>query len=166
MPATAHDPIETYYESVLAMLRRVAAELCNDAGRARQSDVVQEVFLRLQPQLDRREAPESMVALASTIARRWLIDSTRKLHSELVDPVVLEAAREGVTRFLGVDLLDWNDYLDTLEPRERHVIDLRLFAGLSVEESAHCSNETVYFVRETLSSARRALERLQRNTPR
>ncbi len=160
MTSLGDDSLRSYYETVLAMLERVARE---QRGRKnpsiRTSDVVQEIYLRLAPQLRRRESVESLVPLAATVARHWLIDRARKHVTPHLPHELLEGAARSLRRD-GIEPLDLEIFLDSLPDRGRAVVDLRIFAGLDQKEIIHITGETEYFVKTTLKQAKRELVRL------
>lgn len=129
----------------------------------RTSDVVQDLCLRLLPQLERRESPAELVPLAATAARRLLIDAYRKRRrrdEKLLPLEILCEATRALQHATGIGLADLHEYLESLDERSMRVVDLRLFAGLSRAEISRTSGETEHFVRETLKTARADLERL------
>lgn len=169
MATVADSALRSYYERVLDQLRRVVQELRGlRDGSMRTSDVVQDLCLRLLPQLRRREGPAELVPLAATAARRLLIDAARKRqrrNERLLPPDVLQDASRALCDATGVGLADLHEYLESLGERAARVVDLRLFAGLSRAEIARAAGESEHFVRETLRAAALHLERLTRTEP-
>lgn len=156
--------LSRYYAAVLTMLRRVVDDLRRPPGAAaRTSDIVQETFLRLVPQLADGERPEDLIPLAATVARRFLIDAARRRSPHLVPQEVLDGALRTLGETTGVEALDLEEYLEALEPAARRVVELRLFAGLSLAEIEQASGATEYFVKTTLKAAWRDLARRQRS---
>ncbi len=146
------------------MLEQVARE---QRGRKnpsiRTSDVVQEIYLRLEPQLRRKETVESLVPLAATVARHWLIDRARKHQIPHLPHELLEGAARSLQRE-GIEALDLESFLETLPERGRAVVDLRIFAGLDHKEIEQVTGETEYFVKTTLKNAKRELIRLDQES--
>lgn len=157
--------LRSYYERVLQELTRVVRELRGMRDRSmRTSDVVQDLCLRLLPQLEGRQEPADLVPLAATAARRLLIDAHRKRQrrdEKLLPMEVLCDASRALRDAAGIELVELHEYLESLGERSARVVDLRLFAGLSRAEIARASGETQHFVRETLKTARADLDRLR-----
>lgn len=115
--------------------------------------LVHEAFLRLAGQRGTSwESRSHFVAFAATSMRRVLVDHARARHRAkrggFLAPVPLEQAEEVAARgFLAVIEIDRAlERLTALDPEKARVVELRVFAGLSVEETAAalgCSAATV-----------------------
>jgi len=155
---TDREGLREYSEAVLRELYRVARE--EKRGRhdaIRTSDLVQDIFLRIEPKWRDGDPLEALVPLAATVARHLLIDYWRRGKPQLVPPEHFEDATRACRTF-GIDPIDFQDYVAELDERDRRVLDLRVFAGYSQEEIATALDETVYFVSGSL---RRAESRLR-----
>lgn len=122
--------------------------------------LVNEAYLRLADWKDMRwQNRAHFFGVAATIMRRVLVDVARsrdrakrgrgQIHVSLSEAEVV-AARQTV------DLVALDDALKALEqlnPRQSRVIELRFFAGLSLEESAHVLGVSVGTVRRDWSLA-------------
>ena len=158
---TEHDGLRDYSEAVLRALYRVAREEKRGRSAAvRTSDLVQDIFLRIEPKWRDGDPLEALVPLAATVARHLLIDYWRRGRPQLVAAEQFEDATRACRRF-GIDPLDLQEYVETLAERDRRVLDLRVFAGYSQEEIAAALGETVYFVAGALRRAETRLRRLE-----
>jgi RNA polymerase sigma factor (sigma-70 family) len=164
MPPTDETGTQRYFEAVLTMLQKVARGTRRQRPPAmRTSDVVQEVFVRLETKVGRGESVESLVPFAATVARHLLIDWHRKHRAELVPADVLEGAVRTL-RDTGIEPLDLEAMLTGLEPNAAAVVELRIFAGLVVREIVTVTGETEHFVRQTLKAANQSLARLAKQS--
>ncbi|MEM7204785.1 MAG: sigma-70 family RNA polymerase sigma factor [Planctomycetota bacterium] len=164
---TATEPaLRAYYEDVLTTLRRVIRELRGLRGPAtRSSDVLQDLCVRVLPQLQRREPSVALVPLAATAARRLLIDAARKRQrrgERLLPPDRLDAATTALREAGGVEVAELHEYLESLEETAAQVVDLRLFAGLSRTDIARAIPAPESYVRAILARARADLLALAR----
>jgi RNA polymerase sigma-70 factor (ECF subfamily) len=107
------------------------------------TELVHEAYLRLIDQ-DRSDWANRahFLALAAEMIRRVLVDHARKRaalkRGGAHERIGLELAEAKSER--GLDLLELDSLLDelnTLSERQRRVVELRFFGGLSVEETAH-----------------------------
>ncbi|HKE28927.1 MAG TPA: ECF-type sigma factor [Bryobacteraceae bacterium] len=152
-----HEALAHLTERVYHQLRRLARGLLRDeraAGTHLQSaELVHEAFVRMVEvkSVDSRQKAQ-FFALAATMMRRILTDrARRRLASKRGGrPAVLDLASVNVaapTR--DRELIALDDALTHLaagDPRKARVVELRFFAGLSVEETARAievSPETV-----------------------
>jgi RNA polymerase sigma-70 factor, ECF subfamily len=105
--------------------------------------LVHEAYLRLN---DQREVHwknrEQFLGVAAQLMRRILVDYSRghdaKKRGAGVEKVFLEEAVV-VAKQKGVDVIALDEALTRLaefDPQQAHLVELRFFAGLSIEESA------------------------------
>jgi RNA polymerase sigma-70 factor, ECF subfamily len=123
--------------------------------------LVNEAYVRLVDWKDVRwQNRAHFFAMAAQIMRRVLVDVARtrqraKRGQGQIHVSLSEAAH--VPAGPGVDLVALDDALNTLEtldPRQSQVVDLRFFGGLSLEEAAHVLGVSVGTVRRDWSLAR------------
>lgn len=129
------------FEEVRAVARRVFRGQPTD-HTLQATALVSEAFLRLaasQPQiLDHHH----LLALTAKVIRQILVDHARRKHAEkrhggrlrltLDEQIASSIARPGEVVHLDEALMR----LEQLDPRQAQVVELRFFAGLSVEEVA------------------------------
>ena len=104
--------------------------------------LIHEAFLRLAPSPMDWQSRGHFVAVAATVMRRVLVDHARGRNAEMrgggVRHVALEEAQAaGGER--SIDVLALDEALARLAeraPRQARIVELRYFAGLSVEEIA------------------------------
>jgi RNA polymerase sigma factor (TIGR02999 family) len=134
---------------VYAELRQLAAARLAREGPGQTiqpTALVHEAYLRLvgpgaDPHWDGRG---HFFAAAAEAMRRILVENARRKHRlkrggdrQRVDVMLIEASCAGPND----DVLALHDALDRLteeDPRKAELVKLRFFAGLSVEEAAHC----------------------------
>ena len=109
--------------------------------------IVNETYLRL---FDQREVDWQnrghFFAIAAQLMRRILIDQarrqTRKKRGGVSVPVELEMAEEVQAQAHAVDQVDVLDLdralakLESLDPAQARIVELRFFGGLTIEETA------------------------------
>jgi RNA polymerase sigma factor (TIGR02999 family) len=133
-------------------LRRIARTGLNgDAGSItmQATDIVNEAYLRLARQRDVDwQDRQHFFAITATVVRRILLDAARKRLADKRDrrreAVSLDAApeappRQAMTAARASELLDLDSALEDFSsayPRQARLVELRYFAGLSVEETA------------------------------
>src|SRR5262245_8647644 len=104
--------------------------------------LVHEAYLRLEQQGVIGESPRAQVlALAAIMIRRVLVDHARRRLARKRDrgAVRIELVGDSVRCFSGLDVLALEEALTRLEafdPRKTHIVHLRFFAGLTVEQTA------------------------------
>jgi RNA polymerase sigma factor (TIGR02999 family) len=124
-------------------LRRQAARYLRmeETGHTLQTaDLIQEAYLRL---LDAKNIQwqnrAHFFGIAANLMRRILVDYARKRQAKKRDLTrIIGEAPVGVIENT-VDLIAVNEALDRLsrlDPRQGRIVELRYFAGLSVEETA------------------------------
>jgi RNA polymerase sigma factor (TIGR02999 family) len=132
--------------SVYAELRRMAASYLRRerSGHTLQpTALVHEVYLRLQQQHDVQWHNKShFFGVAAPMMRRILVDHSRRRQAAKrggsVESVSVEqAALPDVQRAADVIALDEAlDALETQDPQQAKIVELRFFSGLSIEETA------------------------------
>jgi RNA polymerase sigma factor (TIGR02999 family) len=135
--------------------------------------LVNEAYLRLADWKNVRwQNRAHFFAMAAQIMRRILVDMARtrdrrKRGGRQLHVSLSEAERMPITD--STDLVALDDALKSLEAldaRKSRVVELRFFAGLSLEEAAHVLEVSVATVRRDWSLARAWLYReLSRSTP-
>jgi RNA polymerase sigma factor (TIGR02999 family) len=139
--------LTTLQPEIYAELRRIA-EACMQNERVGHSlqatALVHEAWLRLARQeafsaIERRE----FCAAAAVMMRRILIDHARAKATQKRGGSALQLSADQLTRTpetdTGIDLLELDDALNRLARlNERHarVVELRYFAGMTIEETA------------------------------
>ena len=128
--------------------------------------LVNEAYVRLADWKDVRwQNRAHFFAMAAQIMRRVLVDMARtrdrtkrgggRLHVSLSEAEQVAAPQ--TADFVALD--DALNSLEALDPRKSRVVELRFFAGLSLEEVAHVLDVSVATVRRDWSLARAWLYR-------
>jgi RNA polymerase sigma-70 factor (ECF subfamily) len=163
------DVLETLTPLIHHELHRLAARYMagERPGHVLQpTALVNEAYLRLADWKNARwQNRAHFFAMAAQIMRRILVDMARtrdrskrggrQLHVSLSEA-------DGIAAAEGTDLVALDDALKSLEaldPRKSRVVELRFFAGLSLEEAAHVLDVSVATVRRDWSLARAWLYR-------
>jgi RNA polymerase sigma-70 factor, ECF subfamily len=132
--------------------------------------VVHEAYLKLVNQRDANfENRLHFFAVAAQIMRRILVDYARRHHAskrggDLYKLSLDEALVTSEEK--GADLLALDEALDRLaaiDPRQSRVVELRVFAGLTLEETAQALNISPSTVRREWSMAKAWLHRQIKN---
>ena len=132
--------------------------------------VVHEAYLKLVNQRDANfENRLHFFAVAAQIMRRILVDYARRHHAskrggDLYKLSLDEALVTSEEK--GADLLAIDEALDRLaaiDPRQSRVVELRIFAGLTLEETAQALNISPSTVRREWSMAKAWLNRQIKN---
>ena len=136
-----------------ALLPLVYGEMRRIARSARRNErpghtlqttaLVHEAFLRLVSQERARiEDRNHFLSLAACAMRRVLVDHERRRRAGKrggeLEPVPLADVAVAIAFDVSPDLLDLNDALDRLaliSERQAHLVELRYFGGLSIEEA-------------------------------
>jgi len=135
--------------------------------------VVHEAYLKLVNQRDANfENRLHFFAVAAQIMRRILVDYARRHHAskrggDLYKLSLDEALVTSEEK--GADLLALDEALERLaaiDPRQSRVVELRIFAGLTLEETAQALNISPSTVRREWSMAKAWLHRqIKNNNP-
>ena len=132
--------------------------------------VVHEAYLKLVNQRDANfENRLHFFAVAAQIMRRILVDYARRHHAskrggDLYKLSLDEALVTSEEK--GADLLALDEALERLaaiDPRQSRVVELRVFAGLTLEETAQALNISPSTVRREWSMAKAWLHRQIKN---
>jgi RNA polymerase sigma-70 factor (ECF subfamily) len=168
-PQSAHEQVEKLLPLVYEDLKRLAGGFFRRerAGHTLQpTALVHEAWLRLS---DQREVPwqskTHFLAIAGKMMRRVLVDYARGHDAqfrgggwqriELADDLSVGEDR-------GIEILNVNaalEKLEQLDPEQAHVVELRFFSGLSVEETAAYLGISTATVKRYWQSARAFLFR-------
>jgi RNA polymerase sigma-70 factor, ECF subfamily len=136
--------------------------------------LVHEAFLRLAGRREvHLEARAQFFAVAAQAMRRVLVDHARKRLADKRgagdERLSITAAEELVASFPAVDVVDLDaalKRLESLDPRQARVVELKFFAGLGLEEIAAALGVSRSTVRDDWRMARvwlrRELERDRR----
>ncbi|HEV3334532.1 MAG TPA: sigma-70 family RNA polymerase sigma factor [Bryobacteraceae bacterium] len=123
--------------------------------------LVHEAFLKLVNQRDvewRNRA--HFYGIAAQIIRRILVDYARSHHAEKRGSGAVKLALDealAVANRTDLDLVDLNEALEQLalmDPRQNRIVELRFFAGLSIEETAEVMQLSPATVKREWNSAR------------
>jgi len=127
--------------------------------------LVHEAFLKLVDQREPVESRAHFLALAATQMRRVLVDYARRHKAErrggkagrvqLEDTVAI--AEHRTLEIMGLDAA--LSKLAALDPLQARMVELRFFAGLSVEQTAEVMGISSATVKRSWSSARAFLRR-------
>jgi RNA polymerase sigma factor (TIGR02999 family) len=137
--------------------------------------LVHEAFMRLVNQQDVQWKNRAhFYAIAAQMIRRILVDYARSQHAEkrgsgAVKLALDEAMAVAQTPATDIDLLGLNDALDqlaALDERQSRIVELRFFAGLSIEETAEVMHLSPATIKREWQTARAWLFRdMTRNAP-
>jgi RNA polymerase sigma factor (TIGR02999 family) len=124
--------------------------------------LVHEAYLKLVQQ-DRADwkTRGQFLAVASQVMRRILVDAARERLAAKrgagETPIALDDSIAADGTASAIDVLALNDALDKLaemDSRQAHIVELRYFAGLNVEETAAVLDTSAGTVKREWSSAR------------
>ncbi len=129
--------------------------------------LVHEAFMKLVNQHEVQwQSRAHFFAIAAQMIRRILVDYARSQHAEKrgSGAVKLELdAALAIPLKTDVDLVLLNDALDRLaelDPRQSRIVELRFFAGLSIEETAEVMQLSPATIKREWNSARAWLFRV------
>ena len=150
-------------------LRRIARRaLRGEQRRALQTtELVNEAFLRL---VGRQGADwhgrAHFLAVAARVMRHLLVDMARRRHAErhggAVRQVTLDAGIPSPGRGGSPEILDLDTALSRLaedDPRKARIVELRYFAGMTIEETAEALSLSTMTVSREWTKARARLYR-------
>lgn len=143
---SAHEPVDASASVLYAELRRLAHHYMRDEapGHVLQTTaLVNEAYLRLSG-LDRMEwrGREHFMAMAATAMRRILVDEARAKSRDKRGGGVALTSLDGHDvaapgREVDVQALDRAlDALGQIDARQARIVELRFFAGLTLDETA------------------------------
>ena len=135
--------------------------------------LVHEAFMRLVHQQDVQWRNRAhFYAIAAQMIRRILVDYARSQHAEKrgsgAIKLALDEAMAVPQAGTDVDLLGLNDALDRLaemDERQSRIVELRFFAGLSIEETAEVMHLSPASIKREWQTARAWLFREMTRTP-
>ena len=135
------------------------------------TELVHEAYLRLVDQKEARWQDRAhFFAVSGQIMRRILVDHARARHRDKRGggaPVLVLNAEIDMPEQRSFELIALDDALDTLaklDPQQSRVVELRFFAGLSIDETAEALNVSRATVNRDWVTARAWLVReLTRN---
>ncbi len=123
--------------------------------------LVHEAFVRLVDQRDVQWRNRAhFYGIAAQMIRRILVDYARAQHARKRGSGAIKLALDeaiGVPAQPDVDLIGLNAALDRLaelDPRQSRIVELRFFAGLSLEETAEVTHLSIATIRREWISAR------------
>ena len=127
--------------------------------------LVHEAYIRLVDQRAPLANRGHFMAVAATQMRRVLLDYARKHHAARRggdDQRVLMEDTMLISEQQPVDIIQLNSALEklaALDPRQTQLVELRFFAGLSLEETAEAMGVSPATVKRSWGSARAFLHR-------
>ena len=161
-------------ERVQGELRRLAASYLRRerGGQTLQpTAVVNEAYIRLLPQRGVSwENRAHFFGIAAKMMRRVLVDHARRRHAAKrdagpADPVSLSGVASPDREADQVDVLALHDALSKLaklDPRQSEIVEMRFFAGLTVEEIAEVLEIAPATVKRDWATAKMWLKRQMR----
>jgi RNA polymerase sigma factor (TIGR02999 family) len=161
-------------ERVQGELRRLAASYLRRerGGQTLQpTAVVNEAYIRLLPQRGVSwENRAHFFGIAAKMMRRVLVDHARRRHAAKrdagpADPVTLSGVAAPDREADQVDVLALHDALSKLaklDPRQSEIVEMRFFAGLTVEEIAEVLDIAPATVKRDWATAKMWLKRQMR----
>jgi RNA polymerase sigma factor (TIGR02999 family) len=161
-------------ERVQGELRRLAASYLRRerGGQTLQpTAVVNEAYIRLLPQRGVSwENRAHFFGIAAKMMRRVLVDHARRRHAAKrdagpADPVSISGVASPEREVDQVDVLALHDALSklaTLDPRQSEIVEMRFFAGLTVEEIAEVLEIAPATVKRDWATAKMWLKRQMR----
>jgi RNA polymerase sigma-70 factor (ECF subfamily) len=158
--ATAEDPSALFVQ-VYAGLRRLADRYLMGASTLQPTALVHEVFLRLgRQELGVCADREHFLAIAATAMRQIAVDHARRRNAAKRGGDWARVTLDGVpAQGAGnpMDVLDLDRVLGRLaglSPRQAKIVELRLFAGMTVAEVAQLLAVSVATVEKDWRQAR------------
>lgn len=150
---------DLHRQAVAAMRRE------NEGHTLQPTALVHEAYLRLVDQrVDWRNRGQ-FFGIAAQVMRRILIDHARERHAEKrgagAHPVTLSAV-DAQPADDSTDVLALNDALErlaALDPDQARIVELRYFAGLTIEETAEAVGVSPATVKREWATARAWLKR-------
>jgi RNA polymerase sigma factor (TIGR02999 family) len=150
---------DLHRQAVVAMRRE------NEGHTLQPTALVHEAYLRLVDQRVEWRNRGQFFGIAAQVMRRILIDHARERHAEKrgagARPITLSAV-ESQAPDEGTDVLALNDALERLaklDPDQARIVELRYFAGLTIEETAEATGVSPATVKREWATARAWLKR-------
>jgi RNA polymerase sigma-70 factor (ECF subfamily) len=163
--ASVHDRLlsivyaDLHRQAVAAMRRE------NEGHTLQPTALVHEAYLRLVDQRVEWRNRGQFYAIAAQVMRRILIDHARERHAEKrgagARPVTLSAV-DAQPADEEADVLSLHDALERLallDPAQARIVELRYFAGLTIEETAEAVGVSPATVKREWATARAWLKR-------
>jgi len=171
-----HSALEQLMPLVYSELRRLAgAYLRRERSNhtLQSTALVHEAFMRLVHQQDVQWRNRAhFYAIAAQMIRRILVDYARSQHAEKrgsgAIKLALDEAMAVPQAGADIDLLGLNDALDRLaelDERQGRIVELRFFAGLSIDETAEVMHLSPASIKREWQTARAWLFREMTRTP-
>ena len=154
-----HDEFKARYLPLSDGLYRIAFHYLGDGSDA--SDLVQDLYIKLWNSRDKLDTVLNPQAYAYTLIRNLCIDRLRKSgrtvsmgdlpeRSDEDPPDKVLADREALRRAM--------QCIDSLPPKQREIVRMRIFEGLEYEDIANRLGMSEINTRVQLSLARKALK--------
>lgn len=137
--------------------RLVAAVTLVSGSRAAAEDAVQEGLLRAWERSERGERIDSLPAWVATVALNHARSALRRLRSERRARARLEAEADGHSPGSSAERVDIVRALAALPRRQREIVVLRYYLGMSTKEVATVLTINERTVKSTLFRARATL---------
>ncbi len=147
---------EALLAEVQALVVR-SVRLVVGAGSAAAEDAAQEALLELSRSLPRLKDTRAAPAFAARIATRVALRVAKREQRLRLLGLRERETRGSRSTDQTVELLDLKDAFDRLPPRQRAVAVLRLYVGLSEQETADALGCSVGTVKHQLHDARQTL---------
>ncbi len=135
------DLLRAIYPALRAIaIKRISSD--PSAFSLQPTELVHEAYLKLVGQTARWQNREHFFAIAARIMRRILIDQLRRKHSQKRGAGLPVLPLSAALEIAATNTFDWLDLhsalseLEKVDPRAGRIVELRFFAGLSVEETA------------------------------
>lgn len=166
--AGSRDARDAVFEDVYAELRSLASLYLRNERRARisiqPSVLVNEAYLRLAGQDAPWRDRAHFFGVAAQAMRRILVDQARKRNARKREaPIFLTTPPRSWARDqLELDVVRLDQALARLarlDSRQSRIVELRFFAGFSIEETAHALDVSTATVKREWSTARAFLSR-------
>jgi RNA polymerase sigma factor (TIGR02999 family) len=155
--------LERLIPLVYADLRTIARRCLRDEQRGealQTTELVNEAYLRLvrSSQVQWRDRTH-FFAMAARLMRRVLVDEVRKRRFQKRggDLVRVTLDDEGASWTPDIDLLALDEAIERLArfaPRKAHVVELRFFGGMTIEETAAALDVSIDVVKREWRTAR------------
>ena len=164
----AEEARDLVFEEVYAELRSLASLYLKNERRARLSIqptmLVNEAYLRLAHQNLPWRDRAHFFGVAAQAMRRILVDAARKRNARKRDSTLLIEAPTGPvnSRHPELDVIRLDlalSRLAGLDPRQGQIVELRYFAGLSIDETAEALGISSATVKREWATARAFLSR-------
>ncbi|MES2898107.1 MAG: ECF-type sigma factor [Pseudomonadota bacterium] len=152
MPAPATDPFQSQFDEVYAEIRRLAASQLrreHEAHTISATGLVHEAYIKLARDAPQWQNRAHFFGIAANAMRQVLVNHALARKSDKRggewQKLTLTMSLPGVEARPedAVDVIALNDALEalaTLDPRQAEIVELRYFAGLTIEDTATAMN--------------------------